>query len=72
VFYSLTDTECRALVRCCVVGPGFSKTLKDDTGNLKPLASFVGRFLDFKRVPLLVRAVSRGNEMIGGPDDPRR
>jgi D-inositol-3-phosphate glycosyltransferase len=33
------------------------------SGQLKPLAMFVGRFLDFKRVPLLVEAVARVNQM---------
>ena len=32
------------------------ESFKDESGNLKPLAIFVGRFLDFKRVPLLLRA----------------
>jgi len=31
------------------------------TGRLKPLLMFVGRFLDFKRVPLLVEAVAEVN-----------
>ena len=44
--------------------------LKDDSGSLKPLAIFVGRFLDFKRVPLLIRAVSRINESLDGNQDP--
>jgi glycosyltransferase involved in cell wall biosynthesis len=44
--------------------------LKDGSGGLKPLAIFVGRFLDFKRVPLLLRAVSRVNQSLGGGDDP--
>jgi len=37
---------------------------KDESGKLKPLAIFVGRFLDFKRVPLLLRAVSRINQSL--------
>ena len=36
--------------------------LKDESGDLKPLLIFVGRFLDFKRVPLLLTAVSRVNQ----------
>jgi len=43
---------------------------RDGEGGLKPLAIFVGRFLDFKRVPLLVRAVSRVNQSFGGSADP--
>ncbi len=43
---------------------------KDEKGNLKPLAIFVGRFLDFKRVPMLVRAVSLANQSMDHPDDP--
>ncbi len=38
---------------------------KDQSGNLKPLAMFVGRFLEFKRVPLLLRAVSELNQVLG-------
>ena len=45
-------------------------SFRDKTGNLKPLAMFVGRFLDFKRVPLLLRAVSLVNQSAGDPDDP--
>ena len=44
--------------------------LKDESGNLKPLAIFVGRFLDFKRVPLLLRAVSRVNKSFDSSNDP--
>jgi len=44
--------------------------LKDESGNLKPLAIFVGRFLDFKRVPLLLRAVSRVNRSFDSSNDP--
>ncbi len=50
--------------------PSDTKRLKDESGNLKPLAIFVGRFLDFKRVPLLLRAVSRVNQLFDGSDDP--
>jgi glycosyltransferase involved in cell wall biosynthesis len=50
--------------------PSDLRRFTDGTGNLKPLAMFVGRFLDFKRVPLLVRAVSLANEKAGDPDDP--
>ena len=45
-----------------------TETLKDESGDLKPLAIFVGRFLDFKRVPLLLRAVSRVNRLFGSSD----
>ncbi len=47
-----------------------TETLKDESGDLKPLAIFVGRFLDFKRVPLLLRAVSRVNRLFGSSDHP--
>jgi glycosyltransferase involved in cell wall biosynthesis len=47
-----------------------TERLKDESGNLKPLAMFVGRFLDFKRVPLLLRAVSRVNRSFGSTIDP--
>ena len=50
--------------------PSDTERLRDESGNLKPLALFVGRFLDFKRVPLLLRAVSRVNQSMGGGDDP--
>lgn len=49
--------------------PSELQRFRDDAGNLRPLAIFVGRFLDFKRVPLLLRAVARVNEAVG-PDDP--
>ena len=42
--------------------------LKDESGDLKPLLIFVGRFLDFKRVPLLLEAVSRVNESFDSND----
>jgi len=47
-----------------------TERLKDESGNLKPLAIFVGRFLDFKRVPLLLRAVSRVNQLFDSGNDP--
>ena len=50
--------------------PSGTERLKDESGSLKPLAIFVGRFLDFKRVPLLLRAVSRVNQSFDGSDDP--
>jgi len=57
--------------------PGFffnetaaTEKLKDESGHLKPLAIFVGRFLDFKRVPLLLRAISRVNRSFGSSMDP--
>ena len=43
---------------------------RDETGTMKPLAMFVGRFLDFKRVPMLVEAVSLVNRLFGDSDDP--
>jgi glycosyltransferase involved in cell wall biosynthesis len=43
---------------------------KDESGNLKPLAIFVGRFLDFKRVPLLLEAVSRVNQSFDSSNHP--
>jgi len=36
---------------------------RTEQGTLKPLLMFVGRFLDFKRVPLLVEAVAKVNQM---------
>ena len=42
----------------------------DQSGNLKPLAMFVGRFLDFKRVPLLLQAVSLINQSFGNSEEP--
>ena len=47
-----------------------TKRLRDESGALKPLAIFVGRFLDFKRVPLLLRAVSRVNRSSERDGDP--
>ncbi len=43
---------------------------RDESGNLKPLAMYVGRFLDFKRVPLLLRAVSQMNQSFDSSNDP--
>ncbi|GMR14247.1 MAG: hypothetical protein BMS9Abin29_2491 [Gemmatimonadota bacterium] len=43
---------------------------KDESGALKPLLIFVGRFLDFKRVPLLLRAVSRVNQSFDSDHPP--
>ncbi|GMR14291.1 MAG: hypothetical protein BMS9Abin29_2538 [Gemmatimonadota bacterium] len=43
---------------------------KDDLGNFKPLAIFVGRFLEFKRVPMLLEAVARVNQSFDGGSDP--
>jgi glycosyltransferase involved in cell wall biosynthesis len=54
VHYDRTDTE----------------RLRDESGALKPLAIFVGRFLDFKRVPLLLRAVARVNRSFDRDGDP--
>lgn len=39
---------------------------KTNSGQLKPLAMYVGRFLDFKRVPLLVRALAEVNRRVAG------
>ncbi len=36
-----------------------------ETGEALPVFLFVGRFLDFKRVPLLVRAYARAREALG-------
>ncbi len=47
-----------------------TERLKDESGDLKPLAMFVGRFLDFKRVPLLLRAVSRVNQLFDSSSHP--
>jgi len=47
-----------------------TERFKDESGDLKPLAIFVGRFLDFKRVPLLLRAVSRVNQLFASSDHP--
>ncbi len=44
--------------------------LKDESGDLKPLLIFVGRFLDFKRVPLLLEAVSRVNQSFDSNSHP--
>ena len=40
------------------------------SGGLKPLVLFVGRFLDVKRVPLLLEAVAEANRRSGSPEDP--
>ena len=50
--------------------PSEIESFKDESGRLKPLLMFVGRFLDFKRVPLLLRAVSRVNRTFDHSDDP--
>ncbi len=42
----------------------------DQSDNLKPLAMFVGRFLEFKRVPLLLQAVSLVNQSFGNSEEP--
>ena len=44
--------------------------LRDKSGNLRPLVIFVGRFLDFKRVPLLLRAVSQVNQLFDSSNNP--
>lgn len=38
----------------------------DQEGRLKPILMFVGRFLGFKRVPLLIEAVARANRVFAG------
>jgi len=49
----------------------FSFTPDKGTGRLKPLVLYVGRFLDFKRVPLLIQAVHAVNGMFPeGADGP--
>ncbi len=40
------------------------------SGGLRPLALFVGRFLGFKRIPLLIRALSEANRLSGDAADP--
>ena len=42
----------------------------DDSGRMRPLAIFVGRFLDFKRVPLLLRAVAQVNQTLASAGEP--
>ena len=42
----------------------------ESSGRLRPLAVFVGRFLDFKRVPLLIRALSAVNGLSEDPGNP--
>ena len=44
--------------------------LRDKSGDLRPLVIFVGRFLDFKRVPLLLRAVSQVNQLFDSSNNP--
>lgn len=43
---------------------------RGEDGSSRPLAVFVGRFLGFKRVPLLVRAVAEVNKVFGNEKDP--
>jgi glycosyltransferase involved in cell wall biosynthesis len=50
--------------------PSDLERFKDEEGDMKPLAIFVGRFLDFKRVPLLLRAVSKVNRSFPDSDHP--
>ncbi len=47
-----------------------TERFKDESGDLRPLLIFVGRFLDFKRVPLLLRAVSRVNQSFDSDHPP--
>ncbi|MCZ6917568.1 MAG: glycosyltransferase family 4 protein, partial [Gemmatimonadetes bacterium] len=42
----------------------------DDSGHMMPLAIFVGRFLDFKRVPMLLRAVAQMNQTLASGSEP--
>ena len=42
----------------------------DRSENWKPLAMFVGRFLGFKLVPLLLQAVSLINQSFGNTEEP--
>lgn len=42
----------------------------DAAGHMRPLAIFVGRFLDFKRVPMLIRAVARLNQTLASDGEP--
>ncbi len=47
------------------------KRFSSASGHLKPLLMYVGRFLDFKRVPLLIEAVAQVNIMFeSGADWP--
>ena len=43
---------------------------KSATGKMKPLVMFVGRFLNMKRVPLLVKAVAKVNEKFQSQGNP--
>lgn len=42
----------------------------DASGHMRPLAIFVGRFLDFKRVPMLLRAVAQVNQTLASAGEP--
>ena len=44
--------------------------LDRDTGEMLPVLMFVGRFLDFKRVPLLVRSYAALREVLGSHAPP--
>ena len=46
-----------------------AEKLKDRSGRLKPLAIFVGRFLGFKRVDLLLKAVHEINQRFEDGED---
>ncbi|MBT8397535.1 MAG: glycosyltransferase family 4 protein [Gemmatimonadetes bacterium] len=50
--------------------PSDLERFTDSSGSFLPLALFVGRFLDFKRVPLLVRALSKANGLSRDAHDP--
>ena len=45
------------------------RKFKTDSDRLKPLAMYVGRFLNFKRVPLLIRAVAEVNRRVGSDNN---
>ena len=44
--------------------------LDPETGELLPVLLFVGRFLGFKRVPLLIRAYARARQALGSAPPP--
>jgi glycosyltransferase involved in cell wall biosynthesis len=44
--------------------------VRAETGDLRPVLLFVGRFLDFKRVPLLIRAYALVREALGDDAPP--
>ncbi|MEE8520080.1 MAG: glycosyltransferase family 4 protein, partial [Gemmatimonadota bacterium] len=50
--------------------PSVLDRFTDASGHMRPLALFVGRFLDFKRVPMLLRAVARVNQTLASAGEP--